>query len=104
MKQPKLLAEPNTCYMCGLTINLKNKSERNLIEIHHIQYKSEGGDNSCFNLVPLCSNHHSLVHMKTIKIDRWYFSTKGWALLWTDENGKEHFGSYTKAEKSHLKV
>ena len=33
------------------------------VQLHHIRYISDNGDNSYENLIPLCPNCHSKVHM-----------------------------------------
>ena len=89
----KTLCDPNTCYFCGIKSNPNNKSFRSVVEIHHLQEKCNNGKNNAHNLVAVCSNHHSLIHEGIIKIDKWYFSTKGWLLKWEDELGVTHWGS-----------
>lgn len=90
----KTLVDPYKCYFCDIkTDPTKSKKFRSVIEIHHITEKNEGGKNDSSNLLPVCSNHHSLIHEDKIKIDRWYFSTCGWKLHWYDDNGKEHWGN-----------
>jgi len=91
MLRLKTLRDGHTCVFCGLTSKLGNKSCRNLIEIHHIIERQDGGSNESSNLIPCCSNHHSLIHSGSINVDRWYKSTKGWLLRWTDETGVEHY-------------
>jgi hypothetical protein len=62
------------------------------VEIHHIEERNQNGSNEDSNLVPACSTCHSLIHEGQIKIDKWYFSTRGWILhYWQDE--KEYWGS-----------
>ena len=89
--------DPHVCYFCGLKkTTTKSKKFRSLIEIHHIVERNEGGSNEKSNLVPVCSNHHSMVHENKVKIDKWYFSTRGWVLHWWDENGTEHWNPVNK--------
>src|SRR5207245_7943909 len=33
-----------------------------LLDVHHVELRSEGGDHDPENLVPLCSAHHRAVH------------------------------------------
>lgn len=92
----KTLVNTYQCYFCGVceptqTVNT-NKKFRRLIEIHHIKEKNEGGGNEDFNLVPICSNCHSKVHLGLINPKRWFFTTSGWKLLWIDDKGIECFG------------
>lgn len=92
----KLLSDKNSCYFCSCINSTKtiSKSYRNLIEVHHIQERNEGGLNHSTNLVPCCSNCHSKIHMNIIKIDRWYNVGYSYKLKWTDENGITKFGPY----------
>lgn len=39
--------------------NCKNKSKEQILEIHHIKYRSEGGSDSPNNLITLCSKCHT---------------------------------------------
>lgn len=39
------------------------------IHLHHLKPKSKGGDDSLFNIIPVCPNHHDLIH-KT-RLDSW---------------------------------
>lgn len=89
----KLLCNPDICYFCDAVGNPENTSFRSIIEIHHIIEKNQGGKDESGNLIPVCSNHHSLIHEGKIRIDRWYFSTGGWVLHWYDSNGVEKFGN-----------
>lgn len=41
------------CRFCG-----KNSE----IQIHHIQYRSQGGSDAPWNLISLCADHHLMVH------------------------------------------
>lgn len=87
-----MLSDKRICYFCGLEKTLSNSKFRSIIEIHHIVEKNQGGDNSERNLVPCCSNHHSMIHEGKIKIDKWYMTTSGFKLHWWDEYGKEWWG------------
>ena len=93
MGQFHSMCDRNRCYFCGLTKDPKVKGKgRSVIEKHHIQEQHLGGSNEDSNLVPACSNCHSLIHEGRIRIDKWYFSTRGWILhYWQDE--KEYWGS-----------
>jgi predicted restriction endonuclease len=91
----KLLCCHDRCYFCGIQLREKKKDSkkyRSLIEIHHIKEKNGGGTDYDTNLVPLCSNHHSMVHEDLIKIDAWYNVGYCYKLKWTDEDGTDHFG------------
>lgn len=81
------------CYFCNIKKDPSKKGKgRSVIELHHIKEKSDGGDNHPANLIPVCSNHHSLIHEGWIKIEGWFFSTKGWVVLWEDHEGNKYFG------------
>lgn len=49
----KIIDEQHYCQLCGST---------NWLEIHHILYRSQGGNNDERNLIRLCKNCHELVH------------------------------------------
>lgn len=86
------LVNPDECYFCGLKRSYNNKSSRSLIELHHIVSKKSGGTNESANLLPVCSNHHSLIHMGFIIPIRFYNSTRGFLLYWKDNFDNEHYG------------
>ena len=86
------LFDPHRCYFCGLTAEPGRAGPRNLIELHHITPKVMGGTNDARNMVPCCSNHHSLIHLDKLKLDRWYWTTQGVLLRWWDEDGQEQLG------------
>lgn len=93
-----LNCDRNICYFCGVTEpknESKDKKFRRVVEVHHIIERNEGGDNSASNKVACCGNCHSKIHMNLIKIDKWYNLAYCFKLKWTDENGTEHFGSFT---------
>ncbi len=67
-KQPRLRLDPESyeqlrkqvlrrdgwrCQSCGARSNL---------EVHHKEFRSQGGDDSEENLITLCAGCHSLVH------------------------------------------
>lgn len=88
----KCLVDPFKCHLCGICVDLKNrkkKSFRSTVEIHHIIEQNQKIINTSENLIPLCSNCHSMVHENIIKLDRWYFSTKGWVFHYWDATGKD---------------
>ncbi len=43
---------------------------RSHLELHHIQYRSDGGTHDPDNLVTLCWAHHSMVHKDVIQLSR----------------------------------
>lgn len=61
------------------------------LNVHRIIPGAEGGVYSDINTVTSCSNCHNKIHSGKIKIDRKYYSTKGWILHYFDENGVEHW-------------
>jgi len=91
----KLLCDHESCYFCGIKNCKKSKDKRfrNLIEIHHIKERNQGGSNKPDNLIPLCSNCHSLVHEHQIEILGWFNVGYCYKLKWIDKDGKEHLGS-----------
>lgn len=88
----KLLCDPHKCHLCLVNNNIHQKVKkrfRSIIEIHHLIERNDGGTNTPENLIPICSNCHSKVHEGLIKLDKWYFSTRGWIFHYWDETGKE---------------
>lgn len=55
-----LVRDDYTCQHC------KGKSKDDRLEVHHIQFKSEGGSNEEENLITLCKSCHNKVHQKSI--------------------------------------
>lgn len=49
----QILDRDRRCRYCGIRRNL---------HVHHIDYKSQGGNNDLHNLIVLCVEHHDLVH------------------------------------------
>mgnify|MGYP001075422736 CR=1 FL=1 len=86
------LFDKHQCYFCNIRKDPSKKGFRSVVELHHIVEKNQGGSNVQSNLVPVCSTHHSLIHEGYIEIKGWFFSTKGWILIWKDHEGKEHWG------------
>jgi len=72
------------CYFCG-------ESNYCVLDVHRILPGSEGGIYSAHNSVTTCANCHRKIHDNKIKLDRKYYSTKGWVLHYFDENGIEHW-------------
>lgn len=72
------------CKFCGI-------QDYCVLEVHRIIPGSQGGEYVELNSVTCCGNCHSKIHDGKIKIDRKYFSTKGWVLHYFDENGIEHY-------------
>lgn len=72
------------CHFCGL-------QEYCVLDVHRIIPGSEGGEYTDHNTVTCCSCCHRKIHEGLIKIDKKYYSTKGWILHYFDEKGTEHF-------------
>jgi predicted HNH restriction endonuclease len=85
------LTDPDICVFCGIQNDPMAEGCRRLVEVHHIKEKHLGGNNEKGNLVPCCSNHHSLIHQNKIIPLRWYNSTAGWVLQYKNEVGLEKF-------------
>lgn len=64
----------NACRWCFRTTGL---------EVHHIEYRSQGGLNSVYNLICLCRGHHAMVHEDKA---RWQPVLRG--VIWTTYAGK----------------
>lgn len=43
-------------------------AKRNTLHVHHIVYRSAGGDDVESNLITLCAKHHEQVHSSKIEI------------------------------------
>ncbi len=57
------------CRKCGWNTQDRRKEDpRQLLELHHLDYHSEGGSNTTDNLITLCNVHHDDVHR--MHIDR----------------------------------
>lgn len=54
--------------------------------LHHIIRKIDGGLNNSTNLIPLCPNHHTLIHQKVYTLG--YNAFKGWFCLKDNRNGE----------------
>jgi len=89
----KHFANPHSCACCGLFSPIKSTSCRSLIEKHHIVEQANGGKNHPANIIFVCSNCHSKIHLNLIKPVKWVFSTKGYLLYWIDtQTNKEYYG------------
>lgn len=69
------------CYFC-------EECDYSLLDVHRITYGANGGKYKKYNTVTVCSNCHRRIHSGSIKIDRYYQSTKGTVLHYFIE-GKE---------------
>lgn len=63
-KEMVLNRDKHTCQYC----NGKHKDSR--LEVHHIQFRSDGGSDDSKNLITLCGTCHSLLHKGRINLDR----------------------------------
>lgn len=54
-----------------------------MLEVHHIEYRSQGGLNSVYNLITLCQGHHAMAHQDKA---RWQPVLRG--VIWTTYSGK----------------
>ena len=61
------------------------------LDVHRIVPGELGGQYTEFNTVCVCACCHRKIHDGKIKIDRKYYSTKGWVLHYFDEKGIEHY-------------
>ncbi len=63
-----LQRDKNRCQKCGWHPSERVSGDpRQYIELHHIDWHSEGGANKTINLATLCNVHHRKVH--TLKLD-----------------------------------
>jgi predicted restriction endonuclease len=87
----KLFCDKKECYFCGIKEPDTKATCRKLIEIHHIQPRSEGGSNEACNKVCVCSNCHSKVHLGLIEIDRYYhMGGMLWKLRWKEADKEKY--------------
>jgi hypothetical protein len=72
------------CYFCPC-------NNPKLLDIHRIREGKDNGEYVELNTISVCSLCHRKIHCGVIKVDRKYYSTKGWILHYFDENGEEHY-------------
>ena len=72
------------CKFCGCDVY-------ELLDVHRITEGKDGGKYTEHNTVTACSLCHRKIHAGIIKVDRKYFSTRGWVLHYFDENGVEKY-------------
>ena len=53
LRSAVISADGGCCRFCGVTSNL---------HVHHVRYRSEGGEDAMENLITLCGDHHAIVH------------------------------------------
>ncbi len=51
------------CQLCGKTAPFADLSGRPYLEVHHVKWLSKGGSDTCDNVVALCPNCHSRMHV-----------------------------------------
>jgi len=71
------------CLLCG-------ESDYAALDAHRIVPGATGGKYAAANIVSMCANCHRKVHDGSVVIDRWYPSTNGRVLRYT-ENGDERW-------------
>lgn len=108
-KEMVLNRDNYTCQYCGG----KHKDSR--LNVHHIQFRSNGGSDDQENLIILCSTCHSLLHKGKIKLDKIgvkkgtlnhaaQMNTIRSQLLKLYPNAIETFGYVTKENRQYLKL
>jgi 5-methylcytosine-specific restriction endonuclease McrA len=68
MKAYKEMIKTQQNGQCGICLNQFQHSE---LEIHHIKYKSKGGDDRRMNLIAVCSHCHRLIHKQNSGLTVW---------------------------------
>ena len=48
------------CVVCGFDP---------IVEVHHLQPRSQGGSDEIENLVPVCPNHHAMAHLGLLSVE-----------------------------------
>lgn len=82
-KKTKKLIEKR-CRFCGA-------DDYCVLDVHRIVPGERGGRYESLNTAVACSNCHRKIHDGKIRVDRFYYSTKGWLLHWWGEDGEEHW-------------
>jgi len=55
----------NCCRYCGWSsVNRSPSGRKQFLEVHHIEYHHEGGQNNTENLIALCNVHHDEIHRR----------------------------------------
>lgn len=57
------------CQLCDKDAPFRDKHGKPFLEVHHIQYLSEGGSDSMENVVALCPNCHRKIHQLQLEAD-----------------------------------
>jgi len=87
MRRPKLINKQNKkrhegkCHFCS-------ENDYDLLDVHRITEGKDGGKYTDHNTVTACACCHRKIHSGRIVIDRWYQSTGGRVLHYT-EDGEE---------------
>ena len=108
-KEMVLNRDNYTCQYCGG----KHKDSR--LNVHHIQFRSNGGSDNQENLITLCHTCHSLLHKDKIKLDKIgvkkgtlnhaiQMNTIRSQLLKIYPNAIETFGYVTKENRQYLNL
>lgn len=58
------------CQLCGMSAPFKGKNGKPYLEVHHIVWLSQNGDDTIENVVALCPNCHRKVHILNEADDR----------------------------------
>ena len=58
------------CQLCGSKAPFINKNGEPFLEVHHIEWLSEGGEDSIENAVALCPNCHRKIHILNLESDK----------------------------------
>lgn len=58
------------CQLCGNKAPFKNKNDEPFLEVHHIKWLSNGGEDSIENAVALCPNCHRKMHILNLEQDK----------------------------------
>jgi len=58
------------CQLCGKKAPFTNKNGEPYLEVHHIKWLSEGGDDKIENATALCPNCHKKMHILNLEDDK----------------------------------
>jgi 5-methylcytosine-specific restriction endonuclease McrA len=70
-KQPRLRLDPELYELLQQQVlgrdgwRCQNRGSRSNLEVHHKEFRSQGGDDSEENLITLCVKCHSIFHRET---------------------------------------
>jgi hypothetical protein len=74
------------CFFCP-------ESDYDVLHCHRIVFGEDGGEYTNFNTLTVCANHHEKIHSNKITIHGKHFSTVGYVIHYTDEDGCEKWKS-----------